>query len=213
MPYERMTKRGAINEMGEEVKTLFASNVSADVREAMLTVMAMFSRLSSIEDQIEDGKLVEKDEAEKGMENKGFVPFSYVERLFEGLAEKMLAAMNAGYDGLGVNDLLDYLEQEDTLGAVPLKSVHDVCFRVCMTTSKKKERKNRDEWIARKTAKEALDKVYKAVEEARLDLEYQDDEGNWLMDSIDFLGEFTLGRLHAIYDEYGVTWKGKEIKK
>ena len=53
-------------------------------------------------------------------------------------------------------------------------------------------------------AREILGKVYKAVEEVRLDCEFQDEKGNWLMDEEQFLGDFTLGKLFEIAGEYGV---------
>lgn len=53
-------------------------------------------------------------------------------------------------------------------------------------------------------AREILVKVYKAVEEARLDCEFQDEKGNWLMDEGQFLGDFTLGKLFEIAREYGI---------
>lgn len=56
----------------------------------------------------------------------------------------------------------------------------------------------------RDVAREILVKVYKAVEEARLDCEFQDEKGNWLMDEGQFLGDFTLGKLFEIAGEYGI---------
>lgn len=56
----------------------------------------------------------------------------------------------------------------------------------------------------KRTANEVLDKVYKAVEQARLDCEFQNEKGEWLMDESEFLAEFTLGALHEIYAEYGI---------
>ena len=60
-------------------------------------------------------------------------------------------------------------------------------------------------------AKEVLDKVYKAVEQVRLDCEFQNEKGEWLMDEGDFLAEFTFGALREIYAEYGIDiFKRKE---
>lgn len=67
-----------------------------------------------------------------------------------------------------------------------------------------------DEFIAaglgdvRAAVKEVLDKVYKAVENARLESEFQDEKGNWLMEEGEFMSEFTLGELHRLYAEYGI---------
>lgn len=56
----------------------------------------------------------------------------------------------------------------------------------------------------RDVAREILQKVFKAVEEARLDCEFQDEKGNWLMDEGQFLGDFTSGKLFEIAGEYGI---------
>lgn len=52
-------------------------------------------------------------------------------------------------------------------------------------------------------AREILQKVFNAVEEVRLDCEFLDEKGNWLMDEGQFLGDFTLGKLFEIAGEYG----------
>lgn len=56
----------------------------------------------------------------------------------------------------------------------------------------------------RAAVKEVLDKVYNAVENARLESEFQDEKGNWLMEEGEFMSEFTLGELHRLYAEYGI---------
>lgn len=56
----------------------------------------------------------------------------------------------------------------------------------------------------RAAVKEVLDKVYNAVENARLECEFQDEKGTWLMEEGEFMSEFTLGELHRLYAEYGI---------
>ena len=56
----------------------------------------------------------------------------------------------------------------------------------------------------RDVAREILGKVFNAVEEVRLDCEFQDEKGNWLIDEGQFLGNFTFGKLFEIAEEYGV---------
>lgn len=71
-----------------------------------------------------------------------------------------------------------------------------------------------DEFIAaglgdvRAAVKEVLDKVYNAVENARLESEFQDEKGTWLMDEYEFMSEFTLGKLHELYKEYKIELDG-----
>ena len=68
------------------------------------------------------------------------------------------------------------------------------------------------EEVRKETAREVLDKVYAAVEHARLECEFQDDKGNWLIDEGEFLSEFTLGKLHELYAEYGFELFGNSDK-
>lgn len=53
-------------------------------------------------------------------------------------------------------------------------------------------------------AKEILDEVYSAVEKARLESEYKNEKGEWVMDETEFMGEFTFGALHRLYAKYGI---------
>lgn len=54
------------------------------------------------------------------------------------------------------------------------------------------------------TAKEILQEVSKEVERVRLECEFQDESGKWLMDERDFISEFTLGSLYNLFQKYGV---------
>lgn len=65
------------------------------------------------------------------------------------------------------------------------------------------------EEVRKETAREILDKVYKAVESARLNSEYQDKKRKWVIDEYEFMSEFTLGDLHNLYKEYGIDLFGK----
>ena len=56
----------------------------------------------------------------------------------------------------------------------------------------------------RYAVKEVLNKVFRYVEEARLECEFQDKDGKWYMDESEFMCEFTLGKLHELYREYGI---------
>lgn len=68
------------------------------------------------------------------------------------------------------------------------------------------------EEVRKETAKEILNKVYASVERVRLECEFQDEKGNWLMDEGEFLSEFTLGDLHNLYAEYGIELFGNSDK-
>ena len=46
----------------------------------------------------------------------------------------------------------------------------------------------------RYVVKEVLNKVFRYVEEARLECEFQDKDGKWFMDEGEFICEFTLGK-------------------
>ena len=65
------------------------------------------------------------------------------------------------------------------------------------------------EEVRKETAREILDKIYCAVENARLESEYQNDKGKWVIDEHEFMSEFTLGKLHELYAEYGIELFGK----
>ena len=56
----------------------------------------------------------------------------------------------------------------------------------------------------RYAVKEVLNKVFRYVEEARLECEFQDKDGKWYMDESEFMCEFTLGKLQELYREYGI---------
>ena len=56
----------------------------------------------------------------------------------------------------------------------------------------------------RYAVKEVLNKVFRYVEEARLECEFQDKDGKWFMDESEFICEFTLGKLQELYREYGI---------
>lgn len=56
----------------------------------------------------------------------------------------------------------------------------------------------------RYVAKDVLNKVFRYVEEARLECEFQDKDGKWFMDESEFMCEFTLGKLQELYREYGI---------
>lgn len=58
--------------------------------------------------------------------------------------------------------------------------------------------------VRKETAREILNKVYNEIEKARLESEFQDENGKWLIDESEFISEFTLGKLHELYAEYGV---------
>lgn len=67
------------------------------------------------------------------------------------------------------------------------------------------------EWLVEKgygdvryVVKEVLNKVFRYIEEARLECEFQDKDGKWFMDESEFMCEFTLGKLHELYHEYGI---------
>lgn len=64
----------------------------------------------------------------------------------------------------------------------------------------------------KETAKQILDKVYDAVEKARLESEFQNEKGDWSIDEHEFMSEFTFGKLHELYAEYGVELFGKQNK-
>ena len=68
------------------------------------------------------------------------------------------------------------------------------------------------EEVRKETAREILDKVYESVEKARLESEYKNDKGKWVIDEHDFMSEFTLGKLHELYAEYGVELFGNSDK-
>lgn len=51
----------------------------------------------------------------------------------------------------------------------------------------------------RYVVKEVLNKVFRYVEEARLECEFQDKDGKWFMDESEFMCEFTLGKLQELY--------------
>lgn len=61
-----------------------------------------------------------------------------------------------------------------------------------------------NEKVRKETAREILNKVYNEIEKARLESEFQDENGKWLIDESEFISEFTLGKLHELYAEYGV---------
>ena len=54
-----------------------------------------------------------------------------------------------------------------------------------------------------------MNKVFRYVEEARLESEFQDKDGKWFMDEGEFICEFTLGKLQKLYSEYGIEMFGK----
>ena len=56
----------------------------------------------------------------------------------------------------------------------------------------------------RYVVKDVLNKVFRYVEEARLECEFQDKDGKWFMDESEFMCEFTLGKLQELYREYGI---------
>lgn len=56
----------------------------------------------------------------------------------------------------------------------------------------------------RYAVKEVLNKVFRYVEEARLECEFQDKDGKWYMDESEFMCKFTLGKLQELYREYGI---------
>lgn len=58
--------------------------------------------------------------------------------------------------------------------------------------------------IKKQVAKKILDEVLKLVEEARLESEFQNDKGEWIMDEHEFMSEFTLGSLTNLYTKYGL---------
>nr|DAT18026.1 MAG TPA: hypothetical protein [Caudoviricetes sp.] len=61
-----------------------------------------------------------------------------------------------------------------------------------------------NEKVRKETAREILNKVYNEIEKARLESEFQDENGKWLIDESEFMSEFTLGKLYELYAEYGV---------
>lgn len=62
--------------------------------------------------------------------------------------------------------------------------------------------------VRKETAREILNKIYDEIEKARLESEFQDENGKWLIDESEFMSEFTLGKLYELYAEYSVEVKG-----
>lgn len=93
------------------------------------------------------------------------------------------------------------------------KKCHEIKNRLCDLEDKieSSELCDREE-VRKETAKEILNKVYASVERVRLECEFQDEKGNWLMDEGEFLSEFTLGDLHNLYAEYGIELFGNSDK-
>lgn len=60
----------------------------------------------------------------------------------------------------------------------------------------------------RYVVKDVLNKVFRYVEEARLECEFQDKDGKWFIDESEFICEFTLGKLQELYREYGIEMFG-----
>lgn len=57
------------------------------------------------------------------------------------------------------------------------------------------------------TAKEILSKVYELVEEARLESEYKDENGEFVMDEYEFMSKFHFGSFLALAKEYGINFE------
>ena len=69
---------------------------------------------------------------------------------------------------------------------------------------KKVEEKKVNEKIRKEIAKEILDEVFKEVERVRLETEFKDETGKWLIDEHEFFTEFTIGALYELSKKYGV---------
>lgn len=57
--------------------------------------------------------------------------------------------------------------------------------------------------VGKAAAKNILDEVYREVERVRMEIEYQDKDGDYVMNSAEFLSEFTIGSLSQLYEKWG----------
>lgn len=52
-----------------------------------------------------------------------------------------------------------------------------------------------------------LDEVYREVERVRIEIEYQNKDGDYVMNSTEFVSEFTIGSLSQLYENWGLDMK------
>lgn len=57
------------------------------------------------------------------------------------------------------------------------------------------------------TAKNILNEVYREVERVRMECEYIDKDGDYVMNSVEFVSEFTVGSLWQLYEKWGLDMK------
>ena len=61
--------------------------------------------------------------------------------------------------------------------------------------------------VGKAAAKNILDEVYREVERVRMEIEYQDKDGDYVMNSAEFLSEFTIGSLSQLYENGALIWR------